>query len=77
MHKLLLSHIKKLTFVLFALSDYNIDFVYHKKASELGFCSRGEKRMYWGTNRLKICIMRKGSTLKNLSTRKLLAFFNP
>ena len=77
MHKLLLSHIKKLTFVLFALSDYNTDFVYRKKASELGFCSRGEKRMYWGTNRLKICIMRKGSTLKNLSTRKLLAFFNP
>ena len=77
MHELLLSHIKKLTFVLFALSDYNIDFVYHKKASELGFCSRGEKRMYWGTNRLKIFIMRKGSTLKKLSTRKLLAFFNP
>ena len=35
MDKLLLLHITKLTYVLLALTDYDIDFAYHKKSIKL------------------------------------------
>ena len=37
---LLLSRIKDLTFVFKSSTEYNIDFIYHKKKCELSFCSR-------------------------------------
>ena len=61
MNKILSSQTKELTFVLQGLTDYNIDFVYHKKANKLSFCSRRQKKMRWRT---KVYVIQKGSTLK-------------
>ena len=43
LNKLLSSRIIRLIFVLKSLTKHKIDFVYYKKASKLGFCSRLKK----------------------------------